>query len=59
MAVSLRGVRTQGKMAPEISLANQRPADYVFSKHVAIKLEEIGRAQPKKAKPAPAATAEG
>jgi hopanoid biosynthesis associated radical SAM protein HpnH len=59
MAVSLRGVRTQGAMAPEISLANQRPADYVFSKHVAIKLEEIGRAQPKKAKPAPAATAEG
>jgi hopanoid biosynthesis associated radical SAM protein HpnH len=58
MAVSLRGVRTEGKMAPEISLANQRPADYVFSKHVAIKLEEIGRAQPKKAKPAPAATVE-
>ncbi|MGN5477408.1 hypothetical protein ACTMU2_12445 [Cupriavidus basilensis] len=33
-------------MAPDIPLDNQRPADYVFSRHVEIKLEEIGRAQP-------------
>jgi hopanoid biosynthesis associated radical SAM protein HpnH len=39
--VSLRGIRTQGPMAPEISLANQRPAQYVFSRHVELKLNEI------------------
>jgi hopanoid biosynthesis associated radical SAM protein HpnH len=31
LAVSLRGVRTDGPMAPEIPLVNQRPAQYVFS----------------------------
>ncbi len=31
---ALRGPRTEGKMAPEIPLANQRPAEYVFSRHV-------------------------
>ncbi len=29
-AVALRGVRTEGEMAPEISLDRQRPAEYVF-----------------------------
>ena len=33
--ISLRGVRTEGPMAPEISLEGQRPAQYVFSRHVA------------------------
>jgi hypothetical protein len=28
-------------MSPEIPLAGQRPAEYVFSKHVESKLEEI------------------
>ena len=32
--VSLRGVRTSGEMAPEIPLDRQRPAEYVFSRHV-------------------------
>ncbi|HWX90961.1 MAG TPA: adenosyl-hopene transferase HpnH [Rhizomicrobium sp.] len=32
--VALRGVRTEGDMAPEIDLGNQRPAQYVFSGHV-------------------------
>jgi hypothetical protein len=32
--VSLRGVRTAGEMAPEIPLDRQRPAEYVFSRHV-------------------------
>jgi hopanoid biosynthesis associated radical SAM protein HpnH len=32
--VALRGIRTEGEMAPEISLDRQRPADYVFSRHV-------------------------
>jgi hopanoid biosynthesis associated radical SAM protein HpnH len=32
--VALRGVRTEGEMAPEIPLDRQRPAKYVFSRHV-------------------------
>jgi hopanoid biosynthesis associated radical SAM protein HpnH len=31
---AIRGVRTSGPMAPEIPLAAQRPAEYVFSRHV-------------------------
>ena len=48
--VSLRGVRTDGPMVPEISLANQRPAKYVFSDHVEKKLTEIRIANPKASK---------
>jgi hopanoid biosynthesis associated radical SAM protein HpnH len=32
--VALRGPRTEGAMAPEIPLDKQRPAEYVFSRHV-------------------------
>jgi hopanoid biosynthesis associated radical SAM protein HpnH len=32
--VAMRGPRTEGKMAPEIPLDGQRPAEYVFSRHV-------------------------
>jgi hopanoid biosynthesis associated radical SAM protein HpnH len=32
--VALRGVKTEGEMAPEIGLERQRPAQYVFSGHV-------------------------
>jgi len=32
--VAIRGPRTTGPMAPEISLANQRPAEYVHARHV-------------------------
>jgi hopanoid biosynthesis associated radical SAM protein HpnH len=39
--VALRGVRTEGEMAPEISLAKQRPAQYVFSRHVEQQVEKI------------------
>ena len=31
LKIALFGVRTEGPMAPEISLANQRPAQYVFA----------------------------
>ena len=41
LMVTLRGVKTTGQMAPEISLANQRPAEFVFSRHVEQKLAEI------------------
>ena len=39
--VALRGVATSGPMAPDIALDGQRPAQYVHSRHVAIKVEEI------------------
>jgi hypothetical protein len=45
--VALRGFRTEGEMAPEIPLDRQRPAKYVFSRHVEdaiVRLE--GRGQP-------------
>jgi hopanoid biosynthesis associated radical SAM protein HpnH len=41
LRVSLRGVKTEGEMAPEINLDHQRPADYVFSRHVENALEQI------------------
>ncbi|NIX78240.1 adenosyl-hopene transferase HpnH [Microvirga terricola] len=41
LAITLKGVRTNGPMAPEIPLDRQRSAEYVFSRHVEQKLEEI------------------
>ena len=41
MSVALKGVRTDGPMAPEISTKGQRAAQYVFTDHVERKLEEI------------------
>ncbi len=34
LAVMARGIRTEGEMAPDIDLSNQRPAEQVFSRHV-------------------------
>jgi hopanoid biosynthesis associated radical SAM protein HpnH len=34
LKVALFGVKTQGEMAPEIPLDRQRPAEYIFSRHV-------------------------
>jgi hopanoid biosynthesis associated radical SAM protein HpnH len=45
LRVAIFGVRTHGPMAPEISLERQRPAQYVFSRHVEKMLSHIG--QPK------------
>ena len=45
LSVSLRGVRTEGPMAPEIPLDRQRPAQFVFSRHVESKLKEIREAK--------------
>jgi hypothetical protein len=45
LAVSLRGLRTEGRMAPEIPLGGQRPAEFVFSRHVEDKLAEISAAE--------------
>jgi hopanoid biosynthesis associated radical SAM protein HpnH len=54
-----RGVRTDGPMAPEISLDRQRPAQYVFDGQVQQKLSEMraGEAREKAAKAAKSATA--
>lgn len=41
MMVALRGVRTEGDMAPDIQLDRARPAQFVFSQHVEAKLAEI------------------
>jgi hopanoid biosynthesis associated radical SAM protein HpnH len=40
--VGLRGVRTAGEMAPEIPLNGQRPAEYVFSRHVEEAMTRLG-----------------
>jgi len=54
LTVGLRGVRTSGAMAPEIPLAGQRPAQYVFSRHVEQKLTEIRTRQAEAKQSAPA-----
>jgi hopanoid biosynthesis associated radical SAM protein HpnH len=41
----LRGPRTDGEMAPEISLDQQRPAQYIYSQQVERKLSEIRAAE--------------
>ncbi|HWX70984.1 MAG TPA: adenosyl-hopene transferase HpnH [Xanthobacteraceae bacterium] len=41
LALAWRGVKTEGPMAPEIPLANQRPAQYVFDGQVQQRLSEI------------------
>jgi len=45
MKVALRGIRTDGEMAPEISLDHQRPAQFIFSEQVQQKLSEIRKAE--------------
>jgi hopanoid biosynthesis associated radical SAM protein HpnH len=47
LGVMLRGVRTDGPMAPDIPIDNQRPAEYVFTAHVDEKLAEIKARNPK------------
>ena len=39
--IALRGVRTEGPMAPEIDLSKQRPAQYVFDSQVQLRLSDI------------------
>jgi hopanoid biosynthesis associated radical SAM protein HpnH len=43
LGVALRGIRTEGAMAPEIALDRQRPAQYVFSRQVEKQVEKIHR----------------
>jgi len=41
LPILLRGVKTEGPMAPEIDLSKQRPAEFTFSRHVEHKMSEI------------------
>jgi hypothetical protein len=47
LSVAIRGVRTDGPMAADIPLDNQRPAEYVFSEHVEERLAAIKAANPR------------
>jgi hopanoid biosynthesis associated radical SAM protein HpnH len=49
MMVALRGPKLTGPMAPEIPLDKQRPAEYVFSRHVQDKMAEL-KHQPRTSK---------
>jgi hopanoid biosynthesis associated radical SAM protein HpnH len=46
LGVMMKGVRTEGAMAPEIPLDHQRPAQFVFSAHVERKLAEVRARKP-------------
>ena len=50
LAISLRGIKTDGAMATDIPLDKQRPADFVFSTHVEKKLAEIKASNPRASK---------
>jgi len=54
LGVAVRGVRVDGAMAKEIPLEHQRPAQYVFSRHVEQKLAQIrvSERRPKRLAPA-------
>ena len=43
LGVALKGVRTEGDWAEEIPLDRQRPAEYVFSRHVEEAVERLKR----------------
>jgi hopanoid biosynthesis associated radical SAM protein HpnH len=49
LAVSFRGVKTEGAMAPDVSFDKQRPAEYVFSRQVEIKVHELHELREQKA----------
>ena len=38
---ALRGIKTKGPMTPDIPLTNQRPAEFMFSRHVEKRMSEI------------------
>ena len=49
MMTALRGPKLDGSMAPEIDLSKQRPAEFVFSRHVQKMMADL-KHTPKKAK---------
>jgi hopanoid biosynthesis associated radical SAM protein HpnH len=48
LGVALKGVGTSGDWAPEISLDQQRPAEYVFSRHVQDAVERLKHEPPER-----------
>lgn len=46
VAAQLRGPKTEGEMAPEIPLDGQRPAEFVFSRHVQQAMAEMAHQPP-------------
>jgi hopanoid biosynthesis associated radical SAM protein HpnH len=50
LTVAVRGIKTEGAMAKDIPLDNQRKADFVFSSHVERKLAEIRAKTPRASK---------
>jgi hopanoid biosynthesis associated radical SAM protein HpnH len=52
LRVALAGVRTEGPMAPEITLDRQRSAQYVFSRHVEKMLAQVGQPKVRAKEPA-------
>ena len=45
LKVALDGIRTEGPMAKEIDFSNQRPAEYVYSRHVEDAMANIQKPQ--------------
>ena len=60
LPILLRGVKTDGPMAPDIDLSKQRPAEFTFARHVEHKMSEIktGRSNTTETGPAEVAAAE-
>ncbi len=48
LGVALSGIRTDGAMADEIPLEGQRPAEYVFSRHVEQAMERLQHKRPER-----------
>ncbi|MBN8889634.1 MAG: hopanoid biosynthesis associated radical SAM protein HpnH [Rhodospirillales bacterium 70-18] len=49
LKVELQGIRTEGAMAPDVSLEMQRPAEFVFSRHVENAMARLKHEKPAKA----------
>jgi hopanoid biosynthesis associated radical SAM protein HpnH len=41
LPILMKGIKTEGAMAPEIDLSKQRPAEFTFSRHVEHKMSQI------------------
>ena len=48
LGVALSGIRTEGTMAEEIPLERQRPAEYVFSRHVEQAMARLDHKRPER-----------
>jgi hopanoid biosynthesis associated radical SAM protein HpnH len=58
MMIGLRGVKTEGAMAPEIDMSKQRPAQYVFDSNVQLTMSEMRANEAREKAAKAAATAE-